>query len=98
MIELDRIEENRVAELLQLYRSAWWASDRTGDEVSSMLLHCDLVTGLVDEATDQLVAFARVLTDHTYFAMIFDVIVTPEWRGTGLGRELGRIEWNDRSI
>ena len=88
MIELDRIDGDRVAELLQLYRSAWWASERTAAEVSSMLRHCDLLTGLVDEATDQLVAFARVLTDHTYFAMIFDVIVTPEWRGTGLGREL----------
>ena len=88
MIELNRIEGDRVGELLQLYRSAWWASDRTGGDVDSMLRHCDLVTGLVDEATNQLVAFARVLTDHTYFAMIFDVIVAPKRRGTGLGREL----------
>ena len=29
-----------------------------------------------------------MLTDRTCFAMIFDVIVTPERRGTGLGAEL----------
>ncbi len=32
--------------------------------------------------------FARVLTDYTYKAMIFDVIVKPSYRGFGLGKDI----------
>ncbi len=104
MIELDCIDERWIAQLLALYGTAWWSAGHTIDDVRSLLAHSDLVTGLVDEVADRLVAFARVLTDRTYFAMIFDVIVTPEKRGTGLGAEvmkrvLARPELHDvRSI
>jgi len=37
---------------------------------------------------DSLAAFARVLTDRTYLALVLDVIVAPEYRGGGLGRLL----------
>ena len=35
-----------------------------------------------------LIAFARVITDDTYKALVLDVIVDSSARGTGLGREL----------
>lgn len=53
-----------------------------------MLAAGDVVVGLVDAATDRLIAFARALTDSVYFAMVFDVIVAAEHRGSGLGKEL----------
>ena len=37
---------------------------------------------------DQFVAFARVLTDAAYIALLLDVIVSRDRRGTGLGRML----------
>lgn len=88
MVEIDRIEDARIPELLELYRATWWAAERTADDVRTLVRHSDLVIGLVDEGSDRLVAFARVLTDRTCFAMIFDVIVAPGHRGTGLGRLL----------
>jgi predicted GNAT family N-acyltransferase len=42
----------------------------------------------VDDRAHRLAAFARVLTDDVYLAMILDVIVDPTYRGTGLGRAL----------
>lgn len=33
-------------------------------------------------------AFARILTDYVYKALILDVIVEPAYRGRGLGRLL----------
>ena len=41
-----------------------------------------------DEDDGDLVAAARILTDYTYYAMVFDVIVHAERRGEGLGEEL----------
>jgi predicted GNAT family N-acyltransferase len=52
------------------------------------MLRCsDFVFAYVD-AEDRLVGFARVLTDHVYKAFLFDVIVRPAYRGTGLGRRI----------
>jgi N-acetylglutamate synthase-like GNAT family acetyltransferase len=39
---------------------------------------------------EQLVAFARAVTDGATFAWICDVIVHPDWRGNGLGKQVVR--------
>jgi GNAT superfamily N-acetyltransferase len=82
----DTLEPARVGELLELYRSAWWAARRSAADVQRMLAETDLVLALVDG--ERLVAFARVLTDFTYRAVVFDVIVAPDDRGRGLGARL----------
>ena len=46
-----------------------------------------VVVGLVNAQGD-LVAFARVLSDLTFKAFLFDVIVAAPYRDQGLGREL----------
>ncbi len=88
MIELDRIEDGRIPELIELYRTTWWAAGRTVEEVRTLVRHSDVVIGLVDGVSDRLVAFARVLTDRAYFALLLDVIVAEERRGTGIGHTL----------
>lgn len=37
---------------------------------------------------DQLLAFARAVTDGATFAWLCDVIVHPDWRGQGLGKQV----------
>ncbi|PYR70462.1 MAG: GNAT family N-acetyltransferase [Acidobacteria bacterium] len=69
-------------------KDVWWAHDRTREQVENLLTWSDLVIGLCDDADDRLVAFARVLTDRTFRAFIFDVIVAAEHRGRGVGRRL----------
>lgn len=53
-----------------------------------MLAASDLVFALVEQHTDRLVGFARVLTDDTYLAVVLDVVVAFGTRGNGLGRML----------
>ena len=48
-----------------------------------MLAHTTFTFGLVDDSNDQLVTFTRVLSDGIFKAIIFDVIVSPQYRGTG---------------
>jgi predicted GNAT family N-acyltransferase len=46
------------------------------------------VFGLVEAESDRLVGFARVLTDRTYRATLYDVIVAGDRRGAALGKLL----------
>lgn len=63
----------------------WWSAGRTSDDVARMLQETDLLVASVHLPTDRLVGFARVITDFAYLAVILDVIVAPDWRGSGLG-------------
>ncbi|MFB6233688.1 MAG: GNAT family N-acetyltransferase, partial [Haloarculaceae archaeon] len=55
-------------------------------DVRRALAETDVAVGLEDGGT--LVATARVLTDYTYYAKVFDVIVAADRRGEGFGRRL----------
>jgi len=85
---IDRIGGDRVHQLMELYKHEWWTSTRTVDQTRAILNGSDVAIGLCDEADDRLVAFARVLTDQTARAFIFDVMVAADCRGCGLGRRV----------
>jgi len=59
-------------------------------ETKKVVANSSIVIGLVDSNND-LRAFARVLTDYTFKAIIFDVIVDESYRNRGLGKELMRL-------
>ena len=84
---------SQVDDLLRLYANEWWTKDRTRPDVERMLEASDLLFAIIEKESGSLAAFARVLTDRTYLALVLDVIVAPEHRGGGLGRLLvERIE------
>ena len=83
-MDAERIEAltaDHVDDLLRLYRNEWWTDDRERKDVGRMLEGSDEVVGFQDVGTNELVAFARVLTDYTYKAVVFDVIVAESHRG-----------------
>ncbi|SFU00245.1 GNAT family N-acetyltransferase [Mesorhizobium sp. YR577] len=78
---------DRERELFELYRQEWWTRDRSFDDVAHMLKHSAIVLGCCTD-DDRLIGFARVLTDFTFKAMIFDVIVHADFRGSGVGKAI----------
>ncbi|TPL45343.1 GNAT family N-acetyltransferase [Mesorhizobium sp. B2-4-6] len=84
---IESFEGSRQRELYDLYSKEWWTKGREFEDVISMVEHSDLAIGLCSD-DGRLVAFARVLTDYTFKAMIFDVIVHSEFRGQSLGRKI----------
>lgn len=72
--------------LQSLFQCAPWAKNRTPSEIEQMLQHSDLVFSIWDG--NQVVGFTRVLTDFTFRAMIYDVVIHSEYQGEGLGRLL----------
>ncbi len=89
MIEVKHsLTSEHFQDLMSLYKNTYWAADRSEEEVRRMLEHTDILFALVDSDDGHLVGFARVLTDTVYKALIFDVIIHPDHRGSGLARVL----------
>jgi GNAT superfamily N-acetyltransferase len=82
------VAADRLTELMELFASEWWTASRTPGDVTAMLAASDLVLALHQRSTGGLVGFARVLTDGVYLAVVLDVIVASEVRGSGAGRML----------
>lgn len=86
--KLAELDENHIEDLHQLYQQEWWTKDRERAGIKSMLEETDLVVAFSEDDSDELIGFARVLTDQTYKALILDVIVAADHRDTGLGERL----------
>jgi GNAT superfamily N-acetyltransferase len=78
--DTSRIDCEKVHWFLNQY--TYWARNRSLQVVQHAMenslnfgIHCQ----------DDLVGFARVVTDYATFAWLCDVIITPEHRGKGLG-------------
>ena len=64
---------------------SYWAKDRSREDVEKSVLNSLCFSLLKD---DELVGFARVLTDVMAYAIILDMILKEEFRGQGLGQWL----------
>ena len=87
MTILNKLNTKHIKQLHQLYQNEWWTDKRTLEETQRVVDNSSIVIGLTNEE-DDLIAFARVLTDFTFKAIIFDVIVAKSLRHEGLGKKL----------
>jgi predicted GNAT family N-acyltransferase len=81
------LTEEHIAQLHALYQEEWWTNGRTLEETKNCVVGSQICVGLAG-ANDELIGFARVLTDFAFKALIFDVIVRKDHRRTGLGDKL----------
>jgi GNAT superfamily N-acetyltransferase len=81
------LQSHHVGQLHTLYQQEWWTRGRSLRETERVVDGSHVCLGIVD-GEDALVAFARVLTDGVFKALIFDVIVADRCRGLQLGRRL----------
>ena len=72
--------------LTDLYGAYEWWADREAEAVRRALADTAVAVGIEDG--DRLVASPRVLTDFTYYANVFDVVVAADRRSEGLGERL----------
>jgi GNAT superfamily N-acetyltransferase len=73
-------------QLLELYQATWWANARNRDQVLRALQHSRPI--LTAWEGDRMVGFTRVISDLTYRATIWDVIVRPSHQGRDIGKHL----------
>lgn len=81
---INHLSDTHFSQALALSNKMWWSKDRTREEFATMMKHC-IPFALIDNETQQLVGFARVMTDEVRYAYIYDVMVEEGLRGNGLG-------------
>jgi len=84
---VERLDQKQIEQLFHLYKNEWWCKERTLIQTQKVVENSSLIIGIVDSC-DNLIAFARVLSDFTFKVFIFDVIVAKEYRGKGLSDKL----------
>ena len=81
------LSDKNIEELHMLYQNEWWTKGRTLQETKRVVSGSQINIGILDDK-EILVGYARVLTDFTFKALIFDVIVSESHRGSGLGKRI----------
>ncbi len=71
---------------LLLSQSAFWAKNRRLEDLEVAIANSHPVVSLWDGP--QLIGFARATSDGIFRATIWDVVIHPQYRGAGLGRQL----------
>jgi N-acetylglutamate synthase-like GNAT family acetyltransferase len=66
--------------------AAFWAQDRTLADLEIAIAHSLPIISVWDR--EHLIGFARATSDGIYRATIWDVVIHPDYRGAGLGRQL----------
>lgn len=90
------LSNRHIEQLHQLYQKEWWTKARTLEDTRKCVANSQLCIALVD-TQDNLIGFARVLTDFTFKALVFDVMIREDQRGKGLGdRLMGLIKSHEQ--
>jgi ribosomal protein S18 acetylase RimI-like enzyme len=71
--------------VVKLYRAEGWWPERTAEQVRAVLRVAPAVGAWRGQ---DLIGFARAVTDGILRAYVEDVIVSPDWRGMGVGQAL----------
>ncbi|WGV27815.1 GNAT family N-acetyltransferase [Halotia branconii] len=83
----DRHSQIDLYQLQELFNiSAFWAKGRSIEDLGIAVANSDPVIFVCNG--EQLIGFARATSDGIYRATIWDVVIHPKYRGTGLGSKL----------
>lgn len=83
----DQFSEADLDQLVSLFQAAaFWAQHRTRADMAIAVAHSYPVVTAWDGP--QLIGFARATSDGVFRATIWDVVISPDYQGGGLGRKL----------
>ncbi len=78
------LSKPQVRQLHKLFQKNWWSRRRTLSETRILLEHTDIVLAVVEEHTDDLLGFCRILTDYASKAVVMDVLFHPDCSDEGV--------------
>ena len=90
------LSENHIQDLHVLYRNEWWTNQRSLEDTRKCVQGSQVCIGLIE--SNSLIGFVRVITDFTFKALIFDLIIKSEYRSKYLGNKLMRLVRNHEKL
>lgn len=76
-------------EILQLYRAGgWWKDEYDPSTLPELIRKSFAFVVALDEKTDRAVGMGRVISDGISDGYIQDLVVLPEYRNKGVGKEI----------
>ena len=86
-LRADRVSQMDLSQLQTLFKlGAFWAKDRSVEDLSVAIANSEPAISVWDG--ERLIGFARATSDGIFRATIWDVVIHPDYRGSGLGRKL----------
>lgn len=82
---VNKLISEQFDQLHALFQEMWWSKGRTKSDIECLIKNC-LIIAIIDNETNELSGFARVLTDEFRYAYIFDVMTQEKLRGMGIGK------------
>ena len=80
-------ENIRPEDVVRLMKQTYWADKRPAAQIEKSMRH-SACYGVRLEGTDELVGFARVISDFATTYYLCDVVIDAAYRGRGLGTAL----------
>ena len=78
--------EIRINQVIELLHKTGWAADRDAGMIEKSVEN-SICYGVFDQ-NDDLIGFARIITDYVTTFYLMDVIIDENYRGRGIGRKL----------
>lgn len=76
-----------LSEVERLLKTTYWANQRSGETIEKSMRN-SACYGIWSDEEQKLLGFARVITDYATTWYLCDVVIDPEYRHRGLGKEL----------
>jgi aralkylamine N-acetyltransferase len=90
-VDYEAVTSAPLEEIVELYRAAgWWQESPEARAIIPSMIRGSLCFMVARSIEGRIVGMARVISDGHSDAYIQDVVVLPDYRGRGVGRELVR--------
>ena len=90
-VDYEAVTSAPLEEIVELYKAAgWWQESPEARAVIGPMIRGSLCFMVARSIEGRIVGMARVISDGYSDAYIQDVVVQPNYRGRGVGRELVR--------
>jgi aralkylamine N-acetyltransferase len=91
-VDFEAVTAAPIDEVVELYKSAgWWQESPEAREVIPSMIRGSFCFMVARSIQGRIVGMARAISDGFSDAYIQDVVVLPEFRGRGVGKELVRL-------
>ena len=84
---VDGAENMKMEDILRLLKMTYWADKRSRETVEKSVRNASCY-GIYVEGVEEMVGFARVISDYATTFYLADVIIDPDYQHQGLGTAL----------